>query len=142
MPMMVPRDSSPLTVFIQISLATHDSPSAQPLKNLKNNQEPTLGHSGITGRISAAMPIPAITQRFNPRRAMRRGYSGPSRITAIRLEAITAPIAKLEKPERLMVSAISGGWKPKINPTPRLEENTAARVRCREALFKGGTIDA
>ena len=37
---------------------------------------------------------------------------------------------------------MSGGWKPKINPTPKLEEKTAARVRCREACFKGDTIDA
>ena len=73
---------------------------------------------------------------------MTRGYSGPSRITAIRLEAMTAPIAKLEKPERLIVSAISGGWKPKINPTPRLEENTAARARCREAWITDGRSDA
>src|SRR5271169_2111330 len=122
MPITVPRDSSPLTLFIQISLATHDSPSAQPLKNLKNNQDPTLGHIGMMGRISAAMPMPAMTQRFNPKRAMTRGYSGPSRITAIKLEAVTAPMSKLEWPERLRANAISGGWKPKIMPTPKHEE--------------------
>ena len=41
--MMVPRDSSPLTLFIQISLAIHVSPSAQPLKNRSSSQLGTLG---------------------------------------------------------------------------------------------------
>ncbi len=53
--------------------------------------------------------IPATTLRFRPRRTITHGYTGPQRITAIRLAAVTAPIAKLEYPRRLKVSAISGG---------------------------------
>ena len=50
-------------------------------------------------------------------------------MTATKLAAVTAPIAKLEEPVRLNTNAISGGWKPKIKPTPRLLENTAGIKR-------------
>jgi hypothetical protein len=130
--MTVPRDCSPLTVFIQISLAIHVSPSAQPLKNLRHSQIGTRGHIGMSSKISAATQTPATMQRLSPRRAMTRGYSGPNKITAIKLAAVTAPMAKLEEPDRLKVNAINGGWKPNIKPTPRLLENTAPRTRRRE----------
>ncbi len=71
--MMMPRDSSPLTMFIQISLAIQVSPSAQPLRNLKNSHMGTPGQSGMRNRITAAMPTPETTQRFRPRRAINRG---------------------------------------------------------------------
>ncbi len=55
------------------------------------------------------MSTPATMQRLSPSRAMARGYQGPSRITAMRLAEVTAPMAKLEAPARLSVRAISGG---------------------------------
>ena len=54
-------------------------------------------------------------------------------MTANRLEAVTAPMAKLEYPSLLSVKAINGGWKPKINPTPKQLENTAANPKRSEA---------
>lgn len=127
--MTAPREPSLMTLFIQISLAIHVSPSAQPERNRSNSQMETRGHTGMTSKMSAAMRTPKTMQRLNPRRPMRRGYKGPSRITATRLAAVTAPMAKLEVSERLKMKAIKGGWKPKINPTPRLLEKTAPRAR-------------
>ena len=54
-------------------------------------------------------------------------------MTATKLTAVTAPIAKLEEPVRLNANAINGGWKPNIRPTPRLLENTAPSIKRRDA---------
>src|ERR1019366_1328610 len=53
---------------------------------------------------------------------------GPTRTTATKLIAITLPIATVEFAARFRTIAISGGSKPKINPTPKLVEKTAART--------------
>ena len=49
---------------------------------------------------------------------------------------VTAPMAALEEPNRLKVRAIRGGWKPKMSPTPKLEEKTAANPKRREVGSK------
>ncbi len=53
MPMTAPRDSAPLTLFIQISLAIHTSPSAQPAMNRSASHSGTLGHSGMSSSMPA-----------------------------------------------------------------------------------------
>jgi hypothetical protein len=55
-------------------------------------------------------------------------------MTAIRLALVTAPMAKFDEPPRLNTSAMSGGWKPKISPTPTLLESTAASTTLRDAV--------
>jgi hypothetical protein len=72
-PMTVPRDSVPLTLFIQISLAIHTSPNAHPAMNLNANQSGTLGQSGMSSNIPAAKTMPLMMQRLRPRRTMARG---------------------------------------------------------------------
>ena len=134
--MTVPRSASPLTVFNQISLPIQLNPSTQPVTNLKPIHGTTPETAGMHASTSAPVAMPMITLRFNPNRPMRRGYKGPHRMTAIRLADVTAPIARAELPTRLKAIAMSGGWKPKINPTPRLEERIAASVRRREAPLK------
>ena len=61
-------------------------------------------------------------------------------MTATRLAAVTAPIAKLEVPDRLKVKAINGGWKPNIRPTPKLLENSAPNRRRGDAGRGGAGI--
>ena len=127
--MTVPRDRLPLTVFIQISLAIQLNPSAQPVVICSNAHAATLFQYGMMNRTTTAAPMPLITERFSPRRAIARGYKGPIKVTAARLTAMSAPISTVEWPERFKTIAISGGSKPKINPTPRLVENTAAKIQ-------------
>src|ERR1700677_1108228 len=127
--MTVPRSSSPLTLFSQISLAIQLNPSAHPVTNLKHIHEATPDAAGINASTSAPLEMPTITLRLSPSRPMSRGYSGPHRMTAIRLAALTAPTARAELPARLKTMAIRGGWKPKIKPTPRLEGRMAASGR-------------
>ncbi len=71
--MTVPRASAPLTVFSQISLAIQERPRVHPVKNLKHNQEGTPTASGISNKIAAPQPMPAITLRRSPKRAMSAG---------------------------------------------------------------------
>jgi hypothetical protein len=94
--MTVPRDSVVLTLFIQISLAIHTNPRAHPAMNLNTSQNNKPGHIGMSNNIPAAKTIPATMQRLRPTRTIARGYQGPHRITAIKLAAVTAPIAELE----------------------------------------------
>src|ERR1700722_13146658 len=107
--MMVPRDSVPLTLFIQISLAIHPNPKTQPATNLKTNHGAAPGQRGMSSNKMAAKTVPDTMQRLKPRRAMACGYRGPHRITAIKLAAVTAPMTKLEYPIRLKLRAIRGG---------------------------------
>src|ERR1022692_1924230 len=60
---------------------------------------------------------------------------GPTRTTATKLIAITLPIVTVDFAARFRTIAISGGSKPKINPTPKLVENTAARTHWVDRSF-------
>ena len=71
--MTVPRASAPLTVFSQISLAIQERPRAQPVKNLKHNQEGTPTASGISNKIAAPQPMPAIDAAPQPQARDERG---------------------------------------------------------------------
>jgi hypothetical protein len=73
MPMTVPRVSAPLAVFSQISLAIQESPRVQPVRNLKHSQEGMPIASGIANKIAAPQPMPAMTLRRSPKRAMIAG---------------------------------------------------------------------
>ena len=72
-PITVPRDLVPLALFIQISLAIHTRPRAQPAMNRSANQTGTLGQTGMSSRMTAAKRIPETMQRLRPRRTMIRG---------------------------------------------------------------------
>jgi hypothetical protein len=127
--MTVPRDASPLTVFIQISLAIQLKPNALPVATRSSTHAATLFQNGMTSKINTAALIPHMTERRSPSRAIAYGYNGPITLTATRLTAMTAPTTKLELPERFKTIAIKGGSKPKIKPTPRLVENTAPNTQ-------------
>ena len=76
----------PLALFIQISLAIHTSPSAQPAMNRSVNQTGTLGkrheQQNGCGKEDSRDDATLETEAHD-----HRGYRGPHRITAIKLAA-------------------------------------------------------
>ena len=134
-PITAPREASPATRFIHTSLAIQVSPSAIPVRIRSTTHIGTVGHQGMKASSTVPPQTPAMMERVNPRRAITEGYAGPMTITATRLTALTAPTTKFEWPARLNTTAISGDSKPKIRPTPRLVENTAASSSTRERAF-------
>ena len=67
MPMTVPREAAPLTVFIQISLATQLKPNAQPVRMRSVIQAGMEFQYGMATRITTPTAMPLSTERFRPR---------------------------------------------------------------------------
>jgi hypothetical protein len=96
----------------------------------------TLFQNGITNKINTATPIPLMTERCSPRRAIAIGVQGSDQ--AHRDEAHgddsadrASSSARIDsRPLRSRAARIR-----KISPTPRLVENTAPRIRWADAGF-------